>query len=113
MRPKQMDRMQDGAHCFCGRSLKIYNLFLLYLFPFPIGLQKDAVKETKIKGKGGGSHPRFQREGSIPSAITKLKYMGADRDFSLNPERPIHPSISIASKRKKKGFIFLFEHGRS
>ena len=35
--------------------------FLSHLFPFPIGLQKDAVKEAKIKGKGGGSHPRFQR----------------------------------------------------
>jgi len=56
-----MDRMQDGPHCFCGRSLKKYNLFLSHSLPFPIGLQKDAVKEAKIKGKGGGSHPRFQR----------------------------------------------------
>jgi len=60
-----MDRMQDGPHCFCGRSLKKYNLFLSHLFPFPIGLQKDAVKEAKIKGKGGGSHPRFQRRISL------------------------------------------------
>jgi len=57
-----MDRMQVGPIASVDARSKYCTVFffLLHLFPFPIGLQKDAVKEAKIKGKGGGSHPRFQ-----------------------------------------------------
>jgi hypothetical protein len=46
-----MDRMQDGPHYFCGTPLKNDNIFLLHLFPFAIGLQKDVAKEAKNDGK--------------------------------------------------------------
>jgi len=35
--------------------------------------------------------------------------MGADRDFSLNQERPIHPSISVSRANEKNVFLFNME----
>lgn len=58
------------------------NIFLLHLFPFAIGLQKDAVKEAKIKEKAEVAihGPRFQRE--IGSLILKLKQKQHRKKFN-------------------------------
>jgi hypothetical protein len=73
-----MDRMQDGSHNFCGTPLKNDNIFLLHLFPFAIGLQKDVVKEAKIKENVEVAIDGFKEIGSL---ISKSKHNQQRTEF--------------------------------